>query len=445
MNDTFERRSLKQLAWPIFIELALFMLMGMVDTFMLSAYSDSAVAAVGMSNQVINLIAVMFNFVAAGTVILMTQNLGANQHKKACEIGVVSIGANLIIGIILSLTMVICSKYILHFMNTPEEILGTTITYTKIIGSFLFLMAIQPVLSGILRSYGYTKHSMVITLIANMINVFGNAIFIYGLFGVAELGPIGVAISTVFSRFITIVLISIIIFKKIHFSFSKDFFKKWPVEDVKNILKIGVPSALEQVAYSSSQVVILSFVSLLGTLSITTRVYTSNLSMFIYLFSLAIAQANQVLVGYLIGEEKNDEVYHQTFKTQALAVGVSLILSIFAYIFSDLLFGIFTHDSNILILGKSLLLVNTLLEIGRASNLVLTNALKAAGDVNYPFIFGIVGMWMICIPVAYLLAIHFKLGLVGIWIAFTVDECFRGLIFTFRFEGRKWANRSFIT
>ena len=224
MNDTFERRSLKQLAWPIFIELALFMLMGMVDTFMLSAYSDSAVAAVGMSNQVINLIAVMFNFVAAGTVILMTQNLGANQHKKACEIGVVSIGANLIIGIILNLTMVICSKYILHFMNTPEEILGTTITYTKIIGSFLFLMAIQPVLSGILRSYGYTKHSMVITLIANMINVFGNAIFIYGLFGVAELGPIGVAISTVFSRFITIVLISIIIFKKIHFSFSKDFF-----------------------------------------------------------------------------------------------------------------------------------------------------------------------------------------------------------------------------
>lgn len=67
MSDNFERKSLKQLAWPIFIELTLFMLMGMVDTFMLSAYSDSAVAAVGMSNQVINLIAVMFNFVAAGT------------------------------------------------------------------------------------------------------------------------------------------------------------------------------------------------------------------------------------------------------------------------------------------------------------------------------------------------------------------------------------------
>lgn len=445
MSGTIKRQSLKQLAWPIFIELTLFMLMGTVDTFMLSAYSDSAVAAVGMSNQVINLIAVMFNFVAAGTIILMTQNLGANHQEKACEIAVVSIGANLIIGLILSLTMVICSKYILRFMNTPDEIMGVTVTYTKIIGSFLFLMAIQPVLSGILRSYGYTKQSMIITLIANALNVFGNAIFIYGLFGVAKIGPIGVAISTVFSRLVTIVLIGLVIFKKINFNFSKNFFTRFPIQDIKNILKIGVPSALEQVAYSSSQVIILSFVSLLGTMSITTRVYTSNLSMFIYLFSLAIAQANQVLVGYLIGEQKTEDVYHQTFKTQALAVSVSITLSIIAYLASDSLFGLFTQDASILSLGKSLLAVNIILEIGRASNLVLTNALKAAGDVNYPFIFGIIGMWLICIPIAYLLAIPFQFGLVGIWIAFAVDECFRGLIFTFRFRGRKWIDKSFIT
>ena len=445
MRETIKRQSLKQLAWPIFIELTLFMLMGTVDTFMLSAYSDSAVGAVGMSNQVINLIAVMFNFVAAGTIILMTQNLGANHQEKACEIAVVSIGANLIIGLILSLTMVITQRSTVRFMNTPEDIMGVTVTYTKIIGSFLFLMAIQPVLSGILRSYGYTKQSMIITLIANVLNVFGNAIFIYGLFGVAKIGPIGVAISTVFSRLVTILLIALVIFKKIHFNFSKDFFKRLPIQEIQNILKIGVPSALEQVAYSSSQVVILSFVSLLGTLAITTRVYTSNLSMFIYLFSLAIAQANQVLVGYLIGEQKIEDVYHQTFKTQALAVSVSITLSIIAYLMSDALFGLFTQDKSILSLGKSLLLVNILLEIGRASNLVLTNALKAAGDVNYPFIFGIIGMWLICIPIAYLLAIPFQFGLVGIWIAFAVDECFRGLIFTFRFKGRKWIDKSFIT
>ncbi|CUM94150.1 MATE family efflux transporter [Turicibacter sanguinis] len=442
---SFEKKSLFQLSWPIFIELTLFMLMGMVDTFMLSAYSDNAVAAVGMSNQVINLIGVMFNFVAAGTIILVSQNLGAKNQTKACEVSIVSIGANFLIGIILSVVMITCSKYILTFMNTPLEIMDITLNYTKIIGSFLFLMAIQPVLSGILRSFGYTKHSMIITLIANLINICGNALFIYGLFGVKELGPVGVAISTVFSRFVTVVLIAVIIYRKIEFKFSTHFFKSWPLQDVKNILKIGVPSALEQLAYSTSQVIIISFVSMLGTLAITTRVYTGNISMFVYLFSLAIAQGNQVLVGYLIGEKKTDEVSHQTFKTQRLAVSVSLGLSIICYLGSDFLFGIFTSDANILSLGHTLLLINVLLEIGRATNLVLTNALKAAGDINYPFILGIVGMWVICIPVAYVLGIWFGLGLAGIWIAFAVDECFRGLVFTIRWKSQKWVNKSFIS
>ena len=442
---SFEKKSLFQLSWPIFIELTLFMLMGMVDTFMLSAYSDNAVAAVGMSNQVINLIGVMFNFVAAGTIILVSQNLGAKNQTKACEVSIVSIGANFLIGIILSVVMITCSKYILTFMNTPLEIMDITLNYTKIIGSFLFLMAIQPVLSGILRSFGYTKHSMIITLIANLINICGNALFIYGLFGVKELGPVGVAISTVFSRFVTVVLIAVIIYRKIEFKFSTHFFKSWPLQDVKNILKIGVPSALEQLAYSTSQVIIISFVSMLGTLAITTRVYTGNISMFVYLFSLAIAQGNQVLVGYLIGEKKTDEVSHQTFKTQRLAVSVSLGLSIICYLGSDFLFGIFTSDANILSLGHTILLINVFLEIGRATNLVLTNALKAAGDINYPFILGIVGMWVICIPVAYVLGIWFGLGLAGIWIAFAVDECFRGLVFTIRWKSQKWVNKSFIS
>ena len=442
---SFEKKSLFQLSWPIFIELTLFMLMGMVDTFMLSAYSDNAVAAVGMSNQVINLIGVMFNFVAAGTIILVSQNLGAKNQTKACEVSIVSIGANFLIGIILSVVMITCSKYILTFMNTPLEIMDITLNYTKIIGSFLFLMAIQPVLSGILRSFGYTKHSMIITLIANLINICGNALFIYGLFGIKELGPVGVAISTVFSRFVTVVLIAVIIYRKIEFKFSTHFFKSWPLQDVKNILKIGVPSALEQLAYSTSQVIIISFVSMLGTLAITTRVYTGNISMFVYLFSLAIAQGNQVLVGYLIGEKKTDEVSHQTFKTQRLAVSVSLGLSIICYLGSDFLFGIFTSDANILSLGHTLLLINVFLEIGRATNLVLTNALKAAGDINYPFILGIVGMWVICIPVAYVLGIWFGLGLAGIWIAFAVDECFRGLVFTIRWKSQKWVNKSFIS
>ena len=444
MGEAFKRKSLLQLTWPLFIEMTLFMLMGMADTFMLSAYSDNAVAAVGMSNQVINLIAVMFNFVAAGTVILVSQNLGAKNFTKASEYSIVSIGANLIIGIILSIVLVFSSKTILELMNTPADIFDTTVTYTRIIGTFLFLSAVQPVLSGILRSFGFTKQSMVISLIANVCNIIGNAIFIYGLFGAPAIGPVGVAISTVFSRFISLALVAVVLARKVKFTLPEHFFKRLPLVELKNILRIGVPAALEHVAYSTSQTLILSFISLLGTVAVTARVYGSNIGMFIYLFGCAIAQGNQILVGYLIGERDLDTVYTQTKKTHYLAVVVTLFISIFVYIFSDHIFGIFTDDPEILKLGHSLMLVNILLETGRATNLVMTNALKAAGDINYPFIIGIVGMWGISVPIAYILGIHFELGLIGVWIAYAMDECFRGLIFTIRWHKQKWKQKLII-
>ncbi len=445
MTTSFKRKNLFQLTWPIFVEMTLFMLMGMADTFMLSGYSDNAVAAVGMSNQVINLIAVMFNFVAAGTVILISQNLGAKNYEKASEYSLVSIAANLAIGICLSIVLVSTSKHILVAMNTPADIFDTTVTYTRIVGSFLFFLALQPVLSGILRSFGFTKHSMIIALVANLCNIVGNAIFIYGLFGAPEIGPVGVAISTVLSRFISVALISCVLYRKISFSFSANFFKRLPVTEIKNILRIGVPSALEHVAYSTSQTMILSFISMLGTLAVTTRVYGSNIGMLIYLFGCAVAQGNQILVGYLMGEKQTDEVYHRTVKSHYLALSVTVTLSILVYIFSDQVFGLFTQDIQILKLGKSLMLVNIFLEVGRATNLVLTNALKAAGDINYPFIVGIIGMWGISVPFAYILGIHFELGLIGVWIAFAADECFRGIIFLVRWHRKKWENKSFIS
>ena len=445
MTESFKRKSLFQLTWPIFIEMTLFMLMGMADTFMLSAYSDNSVAAVGMSNQVINLIAVMFNFVAGGTVILVSQNLGAKQYEKACDYSLVSIGANLIIGILLSLVLVLSSSTILQLMNTPADIFQTTVDYTRIVGTFLFLLAVQPVLSGILRSFGFTKQSMMIALIANLCNIIGNAIFIYGLFGAPEIGPVGVAISTVFSRFISVILIGFILYRNISFKFSEYFFKKLPITEIQNILRIGVPSALEHVAYSTSQTVILSFISLLGTLAVTTRVYGSNIGMFIYLFGCAVAQGNQILVGYLVGENEFELVEKQTKKTHLLAASVTLIISIGVFIFSDQVFGIFTNDPEILSLGKTLMFVNVFLELGRATNLVLTNALKAAGDINAPFIMGIIGMWGISVPVAYIFGIFLDWGLIGVWIGFALDECIRGLIFTIRWHRGKWKNKCFIS
>lgn len=98
--------TLVALTWPIFIEILLYMLMGNADTLMLSQYSDKSVAAVGVANQVLALVIVMFGFVATGTAILVAQHLGAKQEKTAAEISIVSLGANLVFGLLLSLSLI---------------------------------------------------------------------------------------------------------------------------------------------------------------------------------------------------------------------------------------------------------------------------------------------------------------------------------------------------
>jgi Na+-driven multidrug efflux pump len=119
MTKNQKKLTLFALTWPIFIEILLHMLMGNADTLMLSQYSDESVAAVGVANQILSLVIVMFGFVATGTSILIAQNLGAKNNKTAAEISIVSLGANLVFGIILSILLYVSGKPLLRMMDLP--------------------------------------------------------------------------------------------------------------------------------------------------------------------------------------------------------------------------------------------------------------------------------------------------------------------------------------
>src|SRR5699024_12306166 len=122
MNKT--KLTLFSLTWPIFIEILLHMLMGNIDTLMLSQYSDNSVAAVGISNQVLSVIVVMFGIVAQGAAVLISQNIGAHKHKTAAEISVMSISINLLFSLLLSALLSLCATFLSKLMVLPPEFMG---------------------------------------------------------------------------------------------------------------------------------------------------------------------------------------------------------------------------------------------------------------------------------------------------------------------------------
>ncbi|MEQ6388222.1 MATE family efflux transporter [Bacillaceae bacterium S4-13-58] len=440
-----KKLTLFTLTWPIFVEVLLHMLMGNADTLMLSQYSDNAVAAVGVSNQILSVIIVMFGFVATGAAILVAQNLGADREKEAGTIAMTSLGLNLWFSLALSIGLFVFSEQILGIMDLPKELMGEASVYMNVVGGLIFVQAMIMTVGAILKSYGYTKDTMYVTIGMNILNVIGNYFVIFGPFGFPVFGVVGVAYSTSISRFIGFLVLLFLLLKRSEGSLPIRSFLSYQKAHVKSLLQIGIPSAGEHLSYNASQMLITYFIAQMGTVAITTKVYTQNIMMFIFLAAIAIGQGNQILIGHMIGAGEIEDAYKRCIRSLILSIFISIGMAGIVLYFAQPLLGIFTNNETIIAEGATLLLLTVILEPGRAFNLVVINSLRAAGDVRFPVYMGILSMWGISVTFAWFFGLYLGWGLVGVWIGFIADEWLRGIIMLYRWKGRKWVTMAFVS
>ncbi|MDH8709803.1 MATE family efflux transporter [Bacillus altitudinis] len=435
--------SLFALTWPIFIEISLYMLMGSADTLMLSQYSDNSVAAVGVSNQLLNLLIVMFSFITTGTTIVIAQLLGAGRKQEATQVAYVSLGTNFLISFVISLLMFVLAVPILTMMGLSSELMPDATVFLQIVGLLSFIQALIMTYSAILKSYGFTRDTMYVTIGMNVLNVAGNYLVIFGPFGFPVLGVMGVALSTSFARLIGLTAMILIVRHRIglRFSFKRMFYIQRT--HLKKLLKIGIPSAGEQLSYNGSQMIITLFITFMGTQALAAKVYTQNLMMFIMLFGAAISQGTQILIGRLIGAKEFDAAYRRCMKSLYWAIAISLLSSTALSLSSTHLLTFFTSNSEIIQIASLLLILTIVLEPGRSFNMVIINSLRAAGDAKFPVYMAMISMWGIGLPIAYLLGIQLEMGLIGVWISFIVDEWVRGIFMYRRWRSRVWTEYRF--
>lgn len=438
------KRRLAKLAAPIFIETLLIMMLGAVDTLMLSRHSDNSVAAVGVVNQIIMLTFLVFEVINLGTSVLCSQYLGARMQEKVVQVVGVSLLVNMLIGGLISLLLYLLNTTILGWMGLGPELMTDGADYMRIVGSFAFFQAISLTLSAALRSANKAIYPMLVTVVVNVINIIGNYSLIFGKFGFPELGVEGAAISTAVSRGVAMVLLFIILFRKYIPRFPLAYFRPFPWGELKNLMRIGLPSAGEQLSYSSSQVVLTFFINMLGVEALATRTYCVNIIMFVYLFSIAMAQGGAICIGHLIGENKPHAAFLLGKYVMKKSVMITVLLSCLLAVFGRTILGALTQNPEIIHMGMIILMIDVVLEIGRPINIFATNALRAAGDVNYPFYVGLIVMWSVAVGGGYLFGIHWGWGICGMWVAFLLDENIRGFIFVRRWYGMKWIRKSFV-
>lgn len=433
-----------QLTWPIFLELFLFMLMGTVDTFMLSSVADDAVSGVGSSNQIISIAILILEVIGNGAAIVVAQYLGSKQPTEAAKVTGTAITLNLAVGLILSAVFLIFSTPMLKLLHVQGQILEYAESYMSIVGGGIFLQALINALAATIRTHGFTKETMIVSLIMNVLHVVGNYGLILGNFGLPALGVQGAAISTLGSKVICLIIFFWLLYRVMSVKVEWRYYVHLSKNYIRKILRIGIPSAFESITYQTCQLVFTSYVTYLGAEAMATRQYAVNISSYIYMFSMAIGMGTSIIVGHLVGSKHKQEAYNRVFTSVKWALLATVIVDVIIIIFRVPLFGMFTSNEAIIALGSQVMLLSIILETGRTCNIVIINSLRAAGDAKFPVFMGLISMVCMSLPLGYLLVFQLNLGLAGIWLAIAADEWTRAVIMYFRWRSRAWEKYSLV-
>ena len=434
--------------WPLLIEIFLSVLVSLSDTLMLNAVSAQAVAAVGTAITYLNFLNVFFIILSAGMLAVFTQYVGANQAevtRKAARIGVL---INSIIGIgVMGVIYLFFSEFI-HVVISDSNIADLATEYGLIVGSASIFIAINPIIGNYMRSLGHDKSPMIATIIANIINITLNylAIFVFN-WGVA-----GVAWATFISHvgsFIAHLVLA-------NFNLPKNM-EPAKVEAKKLIsdsLRVGLPSAFENFAFLGTMAVIITLLNFLDPTGLETsvRVTVEHIAKFAFVPAAALAHASAIKTGFYVGAQNFKKAQRRVFKISGIGIIISVALGLTIALIPDGIISIFTSLEHIegdelihqIELIKLVLWLNVAVEGGRTVNIILGESLKITGDALFLGAISLFSLIFFAIGGSFLFGFMFENAVVGIFVALSIDEAFKALVFVWRWSTKRWTTRALV-
>lgn len=434
------RNAITRIVWPAFIELVMSTLFGMVDMVMVGQISSAAIASVGLTNQPFMFLLAIFAAVNVGTTTLVAWNIGGRHLKEARAVTRQAIVINLALGTVISVLGVLIARPVIIFMGANSDTIGMAVQYYRIIASGLVFQVITLCITASLRGAGETKIPMFYNVSTNLINVFGNYVLINGALGFPKMGVSGAALSTSISRLVAclIGLYTIFFSRKsiIRISFKDSF--KLDLKIVKDIFRIGIPSAMEQFVMQSGLILFARTVSGLGTSAFAAHQIGLNISGLSFAPSMAFGAAATTLVGQSLGANNKKLAEDYSSSIHRLALGTGALVALIFIIFSHPMARVYTDDSQVTAMAGTILKILALAIPGLSTQISISGGLRGAGDTMFPLYASAIGIWVFRVFLSFLFIKIFHWGIVGAWIAFVLDQNARAVIVYLRYKSGKW-------
>ncbi len=434
-----------EITWPAFVELVMSTMFGMVDMMMLGQYSASAVAAVGLTNQPNMLLMACFSAINVGATTLIAWGVGAGDTKSARNVTRQTLIVNLALGLVISVLGIWASRPVVVFMaagGIDEETMETGVRYFQIIAAGLLFQELNMAVTAALRGSGQTRVPMVYNLVANLLNVLGNYIFIYGKLGLPAMGAEGAALSTTLSRAIGCGIALYVVMSRrsmthiIHVSLKADWRPDWQV--IRQMLKIGAPATFEQFILQSGFMLFARTVSTLGTTVFAAHQIGLNINSLAFSPANAFGVAATTLVGQSIGRGETDVAMKQSKVIGHLSMAVNCLVGVLFLLVPQVFARLYTSDAEVIAMTCLCLRMIAVAQPGMSQQLSLAGALRGAGDTLFPMIASVSGVWVFRVIVCYLMVNILGLGLFGAWLTMVMDQYLRAAIIMLRHRSGKW-------
>ncbi|MDE6882477.1 MAG: MATE family efflux transporter, partial [Lachnospiraceae bacterium] len=413
-------------------------LVGMLDTVMISGVGEAAVSGVSLVDNINILVIQVFSALATGGAVVAGHALGQRREEEAGRSAWQMVLFLLYASAATTVVLIGAHKAILRaiFGQVEAGVMASATTYLIITGLSICPLALYNGCAALFRAMGNSKITMYISLLMNLLNLVGNATLIF----VFKMGVTGAAISTTVSRTVAALLIFYLLFQEdrvIHFRNRVTARMNFGL--IKRILYIGVPNGLENSLFQLGKILLLSLVSTFGTSAIAANAVCGTIANFNILPGMAINLALLSVVSYCIGAGDYEQTRIYTKKLMRLTNVCMIAVSVAMILLCRIMLLLYHLTPETEALAVQVIRFHAFMcMFAWVPSFTLPNTLRAAGDVIWTMGISIVSMWVFRIGTAYFFSNVFQLGLIGIWIAMTIDWMFRGCCYWLRFRSGKW-------
>lgn len=434
----FSNKDLKKLIIPLVIEQLLLLLVGMVDVIMIAGVGEDAVSGVSLVDNINILIINVFVALATGGAVVSGHYLGQKDTKKASKAGWQLVLFTSLLSLFVTFIFVFFHEPLLSliFGRVEQGVMDSAKTYLVVTALSIVPLAVYDSCAAIFRSFGDSKTTMWISVLMNVLHIILNAIFIFGM----DMGVLGAAVSTSLSRLFAAVVIFVLLLddkKKIHFKGYITF--RLDMTLIRKILFIGVPNGIENSLFQLGKILLISLVSTFGTSSIAANAVGGTLAGINVLPGLAINYALVSVVSVCIGAGDYKQARYYTKKLLLIAEAALIAVSAVMILGMPFIIQIYRLSEETAKITSTVMIYHAVMAVFFwLPAFSLSNTLRAAGDVVRTMTVSIVSMWVFRIILAYLITSLFDIGLLGVWIAMTIDWIVRSIAFVSRFLGTKW-------